>query len=339
MTSLFSENIQAWYQREKRLLPWRSTKNPYFIWLSEVILQQTRVQQGLPYYQKFIEAFPKIEKLAGAYEQDVLNLWQGLGYYSRARNMHKTAKHVVQECQGVFPKNYLELLKLPGIGPYSAAAIASFAFNEPRAVVDGNVYRVLSRYFNSSIPINKPEGQKFFQKMADELLDQKNPAAHNQAIMELGALICSPKKPNCASCPLSDSCEAQYKNAWQQLPVKIGKTKVRNRYLNYFVCLTADQILVQQRGDKDIWAKMYEFPLIESESLDSEILREISLIKHVNHKLTHQNLSVHFFKASKSTSERIAPNGFWVLVDDLKTLPLPRVIEKFLDETYKLETK
>lgn len=339
MTSIFSENIQAWYQQEKRLLPWRSTNNPFFIWLSEVILQQTRVQQGLPYYQKFVEAFPKIEKLASANEQDVLNLWQGLGYYSRARNMHKTAKYVAQECLGVFPKNYLELLKLPGIGPYTAAAIASFAFNEPRAVVDGNVYRVLSRYFNSNTPINKPEGQKFFQKIADELLDQKNPAIHNQAIMELGALICLPKKPKCSSCPLSDSCEAHYNNSWTQLPVKIGKTKVKNRYLNYFICLKDNQILMQQRLDKDIWAKMYEFPLIESERLDSEIHSEISLIKHVNHKLTHQNLSVHFFKASASLAERIAPSGLWVFINDLKTIPLPRVIEKILNDTYNLETK
>lgn len=339
MASIFSENLQTWYRQERRLLPWRATKNPYFIWLSEVILQQTRVQQGLPYYQKLIEAFPKIEGLANANEQEVLNLWQGLGYYSRARNMHRTAKFIVQQYNGVFPGTYLDLIKLPGIGPYTAAAIASFAFKEPKAVVDGNVYRVLSRFFNSSLPINKPEGQKYFQQIADELLDKENPATHNQAIMELGALVCLPKKPNCTTCPLNYSCEAFFKNTWNTLPIKIGKTKIKNRHLNYLVCLEDDCILLQKRGEQDIWANMYEFPLIESESLEKELLNNIHLMKQTNHKLTHQNLSVQFFKTPRAIAESLTKAANWVAIDDLKKYPLPKVIERFLAETYDVETK
>jgi A/G-specific adenine glycosylase len=233
----------------------------------------------------------------------------------------------------------MELIKLPGVGPYTAAAISSFAFDEPRAVVDGNVYRVLSRYFNADIPINKPEGQKFFQKMADELLDSKNPATHNQAIMELGALVCSPKNPDCETCPLNNSCEAYFKNTWSKLPIKIGKTKVKNRNLNYLVCLDDDQILMQQRGDKDIWANMFEFPLIEGESLDDEITKKVQHLKTINHKLTHQNLNVQFFQCPKSVAEKLTTKSHWVALTDLKTLPLPRVIEKFLDEQYDLNTK
>jgi A/G-specific adenine glycosylase len=337
--SHFSEQLQAWYQQNKRDLPWRNTSNPYHIWLSEIILQQTRVQQGMSYYHKFIDTFLNINDLARASEQEVLNLWQGLGYYSRGRNLHKAAKMVVDEFQNRFPTNFEDIRKLPGVGNYTAAAIASFAFNLPHAVVDGNVYRVLSRYFNTDEFIDTPQGQKYFQALADELLDKQNPASHNQAIMELGALVCTPRNPNCENCPLADSCLAKANNTWLDLPRKKGKIKVRNRQLNYFVLIENDKVLLQKRGEKDIWANMYEFPMLETEQLDTRLIENLEFVKSMNHKLTHQNLEVHFYKLQDEDQLKIEHSGSWISIDDLKNYPLPRVIERFLEEVHDLVSR
>lgn len=334
--SLFSTELQKWYVKNHRDLPWRNTRNPYFIWLSEVILQQTRVQQGMSYYYKFVEHYPDVNDFAQADENEILNLWQGLGYYSRARNMHKTAQFVVAHHHGVFPKSYDDLLKLPGVGKYTAAALASFAFDLPHAVVDGNVYRVLSRYFNAEEFIDTGAGQKFYQSLADELLDKQNPARHNQAIMELGALICTPKNPSCANCPLTDSCEGRAKNTWNNLPRKKGKVKVKNRTLNYFVCVDDDFVLMKKRGDKDIWANMFEFPLIEGDDLPEPLTNEVELTKTLNHKLTHQNLTVNFYSTKFNNSQEAFSNTEKIAIDELKNYPLPRVIERFLEEEMKL---
>ena len=233
----FSEKIIAWYDQNKRDLPWRNTKDAYLIWLSEIILQQTRVDQGMDYYLKFAKEFPTVKHLAKADNEKVMKLWQGLGYYSRARNLHTTAKIISEKYHGKFPDEYSDILSLKGVGNYTAAAIASFAFNKPYAVVDGNVYRVLARVFGIESPIDSTQGKKEFETLATELLDRKKPASHNQAIMELGALQCKPVNPDCSICALNTMCFAYSKKRINELPVKAKKTKVRNRYFNYIVLL------------------------------------------------------------------------------------------------------
>ena len=230
---IFSKTLINWYSNNKRVLPWRKTNNPYYIWLSEIILQQTQVRQGLPYYEAFIANYPTIFDLANANESDVLKLWQGLGYYSRARNLHTTAKHIVYKLNGVFPNTYKELLKLKGVGDYTASAIASICFNEPTAVVDGNVYRVLSRYFGINTPINSSKGVKEFKNLAQQLIDIKKPAEFNQAIMEFGATLCKPKNPNCNICPFNNSCIAFNKSSINNLQVKIKSAKAKKKHFNF----------------------------------------------------------------------------------------------------------
>ena len=231
---IFSKTLINWYSVNKRELPWRQTIDPYYIWLSEIILQQTQVAQGLPYYVKFTEEFPSVFHLAKAQEGHVLKLWQGLGYYSRARNLHTTAKYIAAELKGEFPNNYKDLLKLKGIGDYTASAIASICFNKPEAVVDGNVYRVLSRYFGIDTPINSPKGAKEFKQLAQELIDKKDPATFNQAIMEFGATQCKPQSPDCTLCPFTSSCIAFNENRIIELPVKIKSGKAKKKYFNFF---------------------------------------------------------------------------------------------------------
>ena len=261
----FSNSLLLWYLQNKRDLPWRNTTNPYFIWLSEIMLQQTRVAQGLPYFLSFIEAFPSIFDLANADEEQVLKLWQGLGYYSRARNMHKTAQIVAFEFDGNFPDNYNDLLKLKGIGEYTAAAIASFAFNEVVPVVDGNVFRVLSRYFDIITDIATSGAKKEYAALAKELIPKDKPALFNQAIMEFGALQCMPKKPNCNICIFNNSCVALKKKKVAELPVKSKKTKVTYRYFNYVIFLDNDEnTIITKRTQKGIWQNLYEFPVIET---------------------------------------------------------------------------
>ncbi len=261
--SAFSNQIISWYKQNKRDLPWRNTVDPYFIWLSEVILQQTRVLQGLPYYDKFVSTYPTVRHLAKADEMEVLKLWQGLGYYSRARNLLKTARHVSEFLENKFPLTYNELIELPGIGPYTAAAIASFANNERVAVVDGNVYRVLSRVFGISTPIDSTDGKKEFQQLATELMGNEA-ALHNQAIMEFGATVCKPKQPSCEDCVLRTTCFAFENKQQDQLPVKAKKTTVKTRHFNYLVFNHQQKIFLKKRPAGDIWQGLYDFPLLES---------------------------------------------------------------------------
>ena len=308
----FSEEILSWYQMNKRVLPWRSTRNPYNIWLSEVMLQQTRVAQGLPYYEKFVNEFPTVNDMAAANEEKVLKLWQGLGYYSRARNMHATAKIVINDFGGQFPKTYKELIKLKGVGDYTASAIASICFDEPEPVVDGNVYRVLSRYFGIDLPINSTEGIKQFKNLARAVMDKKNIRDYNQGIMEFGAIQCAPKKPYCLHCPLSDSCVALAQNKVHELPVKSKKTKVKQKHFNYLVVIDSKKnTVLEQRTGKGIWQNLYQFPLLETAKQEplEEIADKISdkfpeLVdlnisvyneKPIVHKLSHQHLHTKFW--------------------------------------------
>ncbi len=335
-----------WYHQNKRQLPWRETTDPYKIWLSEIILQQTRVAQGTPYYIKFISAYPTVGDMAKAKEDEILKLWQGLGYYSRARNLHATAKTVVNEYNGRFPDNYKKLLTLKGVGDYTASAISSICFNEPQAVVDGNVYRVLARYFGIDTPINSTKGIKFFKELAQEVMDPKHIRDYNQGIMEFGAMQCTPKNPYCLHCPLGESCVALQKGLQDQLPVKTNKTKVRNRYFNYLVPVHVDnsgtyRTIFQQRRGKGIWQNLWEFPLLESKTvLDMEAVKNryqeiLAPMKKVNiseynekpivHKLSHQTLHAKFWIL---TTEDAIPNA-----KPLKTLteyPVPVLIADFI---------
>jgi len=265
--TIFSKKIISWYEENKRDLPWRHTRDPYKIWLSEIILQQTRIAQGLPYYNRFVESFPDIISLADAKEDRVLRLWQGLGYYSRARNLHACAKKVRDELGGIFPQSFQELKKLPGIGSYTAAAIASFAFHEPVAVVDGNVYRVLARVLGSDQDISSSEGKAFFYEKANELIDKRQPDIYNQALMEFGALHCTPQNPKCDSCIFVKSCFA-YQNGMQGvLPVNAKKQSIRKRYFTYIVIEYRGRLFMKKRQHGDIWNGLYDFFLIESPRL------------------------------------------------------------------------
>lgn len=342
---IFSKALIQWYLQNKRDLPWRNTTNPYPIWLSEIMLQQTRVAQGMPYFLSFTTAFPTVFDLAEASEEQVLKLWQGLGYYSRARNLHKTAQYVATELSGVFPETYIDLLKLKGVGEYTAAAIASFSYNEAVPVVDGNVFRVLSRYFDVETDIAQASAKKEFAALAFEVMPKDNPAIFNQAIMEFGALQCVPKSPDCSICIFNESCAALQKNKVDQLPVKSKKLKVRNRYFNYLVLEDeTGNTIVQKRTDKGIWHNLYEFPLIETEKEEDfdavtvhlqtnfrDHYQVKSLLeyneKSILHKLSHQHLHIKFWK--------LAVKGIVAGGIDLKTLrtfPFPIVIHNFIEK-------
>ncbi len=340
----FSNTLIYWYLQNNRELPWRKSKNPYFIWLSEIMLQQTRVAQGMAYYLKFTETFPTIFDLANADESTVLKMWQGLGYYSRARNLHFTAKQVANDLNGVFPSTYKELIKLKGIGDYTASAIASICFDEPNAVVDGNVYRVLSRYFGIKTAINSSAGIKEFKVLAQTLLDTSQSGTYNQAIMDFGALHCKPQNPLCETCPFADSCVAFEKGLIKELPVKEKKIKVRNRYFNFLVIKTEDEkTILSERKGKGIWQGLYQFPLIESDTninKDELIASEefiklfpdettISLFnkKEIVHKLSHQHLYTQFWVVETATLPKATVN--WT---DIKQFPVPVLIANFLEE-------
>lgn len=340
----FSNKLIFWYVQNKRDLPWRKTKNPYHVWLSEIMLQQTRVAQGLQYYNNFIEQFPSIFDLAKADESTVLKMWQGLGYYSRARNLHFTAKKIANEFNGTFPSTYKEIIKLKGIGDYTASAIASICFNQPTAVVDGNVYRVLARYFGIKTPINSALGKKEFKKLAQNLIDESSPGTYNQAIMDFGATHCKPQNPLCESCIFSDSCVAFEKKLTKQLPVKDQKTKVTKKYFNYLVVLTADKkTILSERKGKGIWQGLYQFPLIESTVIiGKETLVEsaefihlfpdetnISLFnqKEIVHKLSHQHLYTQFWIVETHQLDHATVN--W---SDINQFPVPVLIANFLKQ-------
>lgn len=341
---IFSNLLIQWYLQNKRDLPWRNTTDPYQIWLSEIMLQQTRVAQGMPYFYAFTNAFPTVFDLAKAEEEQVLKLWQGLGYYSRARNLHKTAKYVAIELNGVFPSNYKDLLKLKGVGEYTAAAIASFSYNEAVPVVDGNVFRVLSRYFDIETDIALASAKREFAELAFELMPNDNAAVFNQAIMEFGALQCVPKSPDCNNCVFNNSCAALQKKKVAQLPVKSKKIKVRNRYFNYIMIADDDKnTLIQKRTSKGIWHNLYEFPLIETEKEEgyefvSNAIQSESFIsndiksfrvcndKSIVHKLSHQHLHIKFWKLDV---KGIIKNG--INKESLIKYPFPIVIHNFIE--------
>lgn len=340
----FNETLISWYSANKRNLPWRTSKNPYNIWLSEIILQQTQIKQGLPYYETFLENFPSVEALAKASETSVLNLWQGLGYYSRARNLHFTAKYIAETLNGEFPKNYKSLLGLKGVGEYTASAIASICYEESVAVVDGNVYRVLARYFGIDTPINSTEGIKQFKVLAKSLLPRSNFGDYNQAVMEFGSQQCKPKSPNCETCPLLASCKAYATGSIKTLPVKLKKTKVTKKYFNFLVLDSDDhKTYLEQRTQKGIWQQLYQFPLIETSASVSknEFLVHLDESNKITipykkvllfntsdiiHKLSHQELHVKFWILHTKTSPKNA-----VKWSDITSYPVPAVIERFIN--------
>lgn len=339
----WQKTLLDWYELNKRDFPWRQTKDPYKIWLSEIIMQQTRTQQGLPYYEAFVAAFPRIADLAMADEEQVLKLWQGLGYYSRARNLHATAKAIFHEFNSEFPKTFKGLLNLKGVGDYTASAIASIAYDLPEAVVDGNVYRVYARFFGIDLPVPSSSAFKHFKNRAQKVLPQQDPGSFNQAVMELGALQCVPKNPNCTSCPLASSCKAFAWGRVAQFPVKTKKAKVKSRYFNYLVFRSADDLwYLKQRIAAGIWHKLYEFPLIETEksiqysseslkkaiaNLSTSATRPVRWKDPLVHKLTHQHIEISFWIIE---AKKIHTKGY--TNKDLDSLPLPVPIANFLNE-------
>ncbi len=341
-----SDRLIIWYAKHKRDLPWRDINDPYKIWLSEIILQQTQVIQGLDYYLKFIQTFPNVSALANASEDRVLKLWQGLGYYSRARNLHEAAKSIVKNHKGVFPNSYESIKQLKGVGDYTAAAISSFAFKLPYAVVDGNVYRVLSRLFNIHTPINSSKGKKEFQLLANELLNKKKPDAHNSALMEFGALWCKPKNPKCEECPLNTYCLAYEKNTTTALPIKDKKIKIKTRYFHYFIFNYKNKIYLQKRILKDIWQNLYEFYLIETEKeldvtnlLNNKTINSIagnfellSITNQKKHILSHQHIYANFYEIK--VKKPIKSNSLIEINrEEIINYSLPQMIIKYLKTT------
>lgn len=349
---IFSDTLIHWYRNNKRDLPWRNTHDPYLIWLSEIILQQTRVEQGMPYYLRFSEQFPDVQSFAAASEDDILRLWQGLGYYSRGRNMLKTARIVVANFNGKFPTAHRDLIKLTGIGDYTAAAISSFAVNEAKAVVDGNVYRLLARYFGIDTPINSTKGKKQFQEVADELINTNNAGEHNQAMIEFGALQCKPKSPNCPDCPFIFSCFAYQNRKVNELPVKLKKLKIRERFFYFFLMEKHHQILIKRRGSQDIWAGLHDLPSLEfTERTDFEAITSHqdfqsffpdNVIIHavsdeIKHVLTHQRIYARFVHIDNFKEESMVKNDwFLVNINDLHQYGKPKLIFEFLKNFYKL---
>ncbi|HEY0978923.1 MAG TPA: A/G-specific adenine glycosylase [Flavobacteriales bacterium] len=341
--SWFSTALLPWYAEHRRLLPWRNTRDPYSIWLSEVILQQTRVDQGLAYYQRFLQRWPTVARLAAASEDEVLKQWQGLGYYSRARNLLVAARQVAGEHGGKFPGTHAELVGLKGVGDYTAAAIASICFDRPDAVVDGNVYRVLARVFGIPTPIDSTAGRKEFKQLATKLLDPDNPGDHNQAVMELGATICTPKAPRCPACPLQHKCVALGTGRVHELPVKQGTTRIRDRWFNYLHILQSGTVHLHQRTGKDIWQGLFEPPLIESEKvLAPSRLRAVLdrtygrgwMIQARNdagrHVLSHQHIHIVFWQVAPPKGFK--PPSDWIPVAStrLEEYAVPRPIERWL---------
>ena len=343
------DTLINWFAENRRDLPWRHNPTPYQVWLSEIILQQTRVNQGWDYYLRFVEKWPTVNELANASEEEVLKMWQGLGYYSRARNLHQCAKQIVEQYGGQFPADFEKLKQLKGIGDYTAAAIASIAFDLPHAVVDGNVYRVLSRLFDIDTPININEGQTVFAKIADDLLNREQPGLHNQAMMEFGALQCTPKNPNCLLCPLQAQCLAFANQTVMQRPVKLQKLKVSTRYFNYLVFRIEGNVYLHKRSGNDIWKNLYDFPCIESENpmtveevIASEKFQQLienksfTIIKTsptFTHKLTHRTIIAQFIEIKlEEKLLRIETNDLFLAREtDLGNFPIPRLIDLYLN--------
>lgn len=340
----FVEGLLKWNLRENtRVMPWKGEKDPYKIWLSEIILQQTRVEQGLKYYENFIRSFPTVGDLAAAPPQQVFKLWEGLGYYSRCRNMMETAQFIAGTLQGIFPRDYASLLGLKGIGNYTAAAISSFAYNLPHAVLDGNVFRVLSRILGVEVPIDVPEGKKIFAQLAQDLLPPTRAGEYNQAIMDFGALICKPA-PSCGSCFFREHCRAYAENRQSSLPLKAKKTGIRKRWLHYFIARHQNEIALHQRKGKDIWQELFEFMVVETDKAlpEKEILQRFqeqygipfhfgSRFPATTQKLTHQHLNISFFLLHLDRKENL--EGFvWVPLDRLNQFAFPRSLKTFAEQ-------
>lgn len=343
-----SNLLIKWYEQNKRDLPWRNTDNPYIIWISEVILQQTRVDQGYSYFVRFTDRFPTVSDLAAAEEDEVLKLWQGLGYYSRARNLHHAAKDIVSRFGGSFPTIHKDVLSLKGIGEYTAAAIVSFAYKQPYAVVDGNVFRVISRLFAIDEPIDSTSGKKLFAQIAQQLLDENDPGTHNQAIMELGALQCIPVNPDCNQCPTNSLCLAFAQNKVSSYPVKQGKITVKNRFFNYLDIRYGDKLYLQKRTEKDIWQNLYEFPLFETvEETDiDELLKDTRFIElfgdqkvnitpksSLKHILSHRIINARFYTIEIDTP---LLNHKFIEIDrnDVHNFATSRLVHKYIEENY-----
>lgn len=341
----FSEILIDWYREHKRELPWRDSSDPYLIWISEIILQQTRVVQGYDYFIRFIERFPNVKALAEADEDEVMKYWQGLGYYSRARNLHAAARSM----NGVFPQTYPEVLALKGVGEYTAAAICSFAYNMPYAVVDGNVYRVLARYWGIETAIDSTEGKKYFSSLAGELLDKAQPAVYNQAIMDFGAIQCTPQSPACLFCPLADSCSSLSKGIVMQLPVKQHKTKTTDRFLNYIYVRAGVYTYIHKRTGNDIWKNLFELPLIETaESITEEELFALpefaklfaegeapvvrTVCRNVKHVLSHRVLYANFYEVILPEETKSFSSYLRVKVNELEQYAVPKLIHTFLEK-------
>lgn len=347
---IFQRQLMEWYDQHDRPLPWKEEKDPYLIWLSEIILQQTRVAQGLPYFEKFKAHYPTVNDLAQAPADEVMKLWEGLGYYSRARNMHATAKYISENLGGIFPNTYREILKLKGIGPYTAAAISSFAFDLPHAVVDGNVYRVLARYFGIDTPIDQTAGKKIFADLAQSLLDSQQPGRYNQAIMDFGAVQCVPKSPSCTACPLQDCCQAFQADQINHYPVKSKKLTRKNRFFHFLVFAYKDLTYIQRREAKDIWQHLYQFPLLETDQFIHTYSKLFShpdwphwtpksdelewrLSRPFKQVLTHQNIHAFFFEIQLKTAPTSIPSEIVITErENLAKFAFPKIIDLYLKD-------
>lgn len=348
-STYISNTLSSWYLVNKRELPWRDISDPYLIWISEIILQQTRVNQGISYYIRFIERFPTVADLALSDEDEVLKYWQGLGYYSRARNLHKAARQVMTDFGGIFPFEHADVLKLAGVGDYTAAAICSFAYDQPFAVVDGNVYRVLSRLFGIETPIDSGTGKKEFAGLAQELISKSDPGIHNQSIMEFGALQCVPVSPDCAACPLQLNCRAYELSIVDKLPIKSKKTKVTNRYFNYFFIELGGKTYLQKRIAKDVWQNLFEFPLVEADSLLTveELMEtdgfknlfsgigEVEVVKISNpmkHILSHRVIYAQFVTVKITDENAVLSELIKTSLAEIDQFAVSRLMELFLED-------
>jgi len=345
----FPKKLLKWYEKNPRYLPWKKTRDPYKIWLSEIIMQQTRVEQGTPYYEKLIKLFPTITHLANASEDEVMRAWQGLGYYTRARNLHAAANQIVTEHNKKFPSSYEDILKLKGVGAYTAAAISSFAFDLPYAVVDGNVFRVLSRAFGIKKPVDSTEGKKTFLDLSHALLDKKNPAAYNQAIMNFGAMVCLPAHPLCEQCFFRKECFAYTHQLVSELPVKSKKKPVRIRWFNFLVIEVGNKLIIEKRNEKDIWNCLFQFPLVETETFAgaAEIVKIISEKKFtskkhskavgissiIEHKLSHQTIMAQFIRISLPHQKiKMLRNWREIEKSALKNFAFPKLIANYIEK-------
>ncbi len=323
----FSETLLRWYRAHQRDLPWRSDKDPYRVWLSEIILQQTRIDQGLPYFERFLAKYPTVHVLAGASEDDILKSWQGLGYYSRARNLHRTAKIVSEKYNGMFPDSAKELQQLPGIGPYTAAAIASICYGEHVPAIDGNAQRVLARVYGIDTPVNTPAGRNVISSLASELSDNTNPGDFNQALMDFGSMVCTKYKPACRECPFNENCTALRTRMVDQLPAKIPKNPLKNRHFHYHVIFKGPALFMEKRTGNDIWKGLYQLPLTETESEGFD--QDLQVVKKYTRTLSHQKLHITIYLSSAKHLKN--SSAFACRISEIGNLPVPKVMELFFN--------